>query len=89
MTEPRTDEPRVEPAPADETNATDASAEASIRRPWTLQRKLIVTVVGITSFIMVLVGVSTSAILGSVLEEGLNTQVKSALERTAVMPERI
>ena len=54
------------------------------RRPWTLQRKLIVTVVGITSFILVLVAVATSAILGNVLEQGLSEQLRSTTERTAV-----
>ncbi|WP_308187547.1 sensor histidine kinase [Microbacterium allomyrinae] len=55
------------------------------RAPWSLQRKLIVTVVGITSFIMVLVGVATSAILGNVLEAGLSEQLKSQVDRTASM----
>lgn len=64
------------------------TGEASGRRPWTLQRKLIVTVVSITSFIMVLVGVATSAILGSVLEDGLNSQVRNSLERTSAMVQR-
>lgn len=63
----------------------DREAEASARRPWTLQRKLIVTVVSITSFIMVLVGVATSAILGGVLETGLNEQVRGTAQRTALM----
>ncbi|WP_461474258.1 sensor histidine kinase [Microbacterium sp. HJ5] len=70
------------PAEDDDTT-TDAAAGASAHRPWTLQRRLIVTVVGITSFIMVLVGVATSAILGGVLEDGLNKQVASAAERSA------
>ena len=72
-------------AAAEDRTGQDASAAASARRPWTLQRKLIVTVVAITSFIMVLVGVATSAILGSVLEDGLNSRVTSAAERTAVL----
>ena len=42
--------------------------------PWTLQRRLIVTVVGIMSLIMVLVAVATSAILGSVLEDSLDSR---------------
>lgn len=73
----------VETPALDEEEAVAAPAAASRRRPWTLQRKLIVTVVGITSFILVLVGVATSAILGGVLEAGLNNQVASALERTS------
>ncbi|WP_203581274.1 sensor histidine kinase [Microbacterium hibisci] len=77
---------------------TDAAAEASVssatppeeerlprRAPWTLQRKLIVTVVGITSFIMVLVAVATSAILGTVLEDGLARDLRTQLNRTASM----
>jgi two-component system OmpR family sensor kinase len=57
---------------------------ASARRPWTLQRKLIVTVVSITSFIMVIVGIATSAILGGVLETGLNEQVRTTAQRAAL-----
>ena len=79
-------EPGTPDAP-DTKSETDASAPAaaSAHRPWTLQRKLILTVVAITSLIMVLVGVSTSAILGSVLEEGLTSQVSNAAQRTAAM----
>ncbi|WP_308291747.1 sensor histidine kinase [Microbacterium jejuense] len=55
------------------------------RRPWTLQRKLIATVVSITSFILVLVAVATSAILAGVLEQQLNENVQSAARRAAVM----
>ncbi len=51
-------------------------------RPWTLQRKLIATVVGITSLIMVFVGVAISVILGSVLESQLSAQVDSLRSRT-------
>ncbi len=58
------------------------------RRPWTLQRKLIVTVVSITSFIMVLVGAATSAILGNVLEAGLTDQVANAANTTASTVQR-
>lgn len=60
----------------------DARAHAP-RRPWTLQRRLIVTVVAITSFIMVLVGVATSAILGAVLEDGLTNELATQTQRTA------
>ena len=75
-------------APAE---ASGASAEADAqkqdrlprRAPWTLQRKLIVTVVSITSLIMVLVGVATSAILGTVLEDGLARDLKTQVARTA------
>lgn len=61
------------------------SDELPRRAAWTLQRKLIVTVVGITSFIMVLVGVATSAILGTVLEEGLSSELRSTADRMSVL----
>jgi two-component system OmpR family sensor kinase len=66
---------------------TDSAADERLprRAPWTLQRKLIVTVVGITSFIMVLVAVATSAILGQVLEQQLNDNVQSAARRSSVV----
>ncbi|MBD3942415.1 HAMP domain-containing protein [Microbacterium sp. NEAU-LLC] len=57
--------------------ATSAKKER-LRRPWTLQRKLIATVVSITSFILVLVAVATSAILAGVLEAQLDSDVKAA-----------
>jgi len=55
----------------------------SPRAPWTLQRRLIVTVVGITSMILVLVAVATSALLGRVLEVQLDERVASAAQRSA------
>lgn len=51
------------------------------RRPWTLQRRLILTVVGIVSLIMVLVAVVTSAVLGKVLEDQLHQELQSTLGR--------
>ncbi len=87
MTDLRSDEtPAAEEAPAPE--ETPAAARSAARRPWTLQRKLIVTVVSITSLIMVLVGLATSAILGSVLEDGLNTEVRNSLQSTAATVQR-
>ncbi|KJL41874.1 putative sensor histidine kinase TcrY [Microbacterium trichothecenolyticum] len=88
MTDERTPEPTTMGA-TDASTGARAQAEASAapvedtedalprRAPWTLQRKLIVTVVGITSFIMVLVAVATSAILGQVLEQQLDAEVKA------------
>jgi len=62
----------------DATDGVSAARERSRSRAWTLQRKLIVTVVGITSFILVLVAVATSAILGQVLEQQLESEVSAA-----------
>ncbi|MGU3645606.1 sensor histidine kinase [Microbacterium sp. C23T] len=92
-----TDQKTPDPTTTGTTDAsTDAGAQAEAstppvqdtedtlprRAPWTLQRKLIVTVVGITSFILVLVAVATSAILGQVLEQQLDAEVKA--ERQSV-----
>ena len=76
MTDVATDERTADP-PA------DSKAKASRRRPWTLQRRLIVTVVGIVSLILVLVAVAMSAILGSVLEEGVSNRLDAMVSRTA------
>ncbi|HYP73610.1 MAG TPA: two-component sensor histidine kinase, partial [Microbacterium sp.] len=64
-------------APATESAEAPPANAARARRPWTLQRKLIVTVVSITSFILVLVAVATSAILAQVLESQLDAEVKA------------
>jgi two-component system OmpR family sensor kinase len=55
----------------------------SLRRPWTLQRRLIVTIAAIVSLILIVVGVATSAILGSVLERSLDDQVEATANRTS------
>lgn len=68
-----------------ESGSTGADEQVSRRAPWTLQRKLIVTVVAITSFIMVLVAVATSAILSQVLEQQLNDNVQSAARRSSIV----
>lgn len=84
----RPDPAESAPAPSGEGAGTVSAAEdphetLPRRAPWTLQRRLIVTVVSITSLIMVLVGVATSAILGTVLEDGLARDLKSQVARTA------
>jgi two-component system OmpR family sensor kinase len=79
-----TDAATADSTPAEASVTETATGDALARRaPWTLQRKLIVTVVGITSFIMVLVAVATSAILGSVLEDSLARDLRSQASRTA------
>jgi two-component system OmpR family sensor kinase len=61
-----------------------AGPGALLGGPWTLQRKLIVTVVSITSLILVLVAVTTSAILSSVLEAQLSDRVRDASTLSSV-----
>lgn len=65
---------------------TDAASppRAASRRPWTLQKRLIVTVVSIVSLILVLVAVAMSTILGSVLEGRLNEELRALSARTAI-----
>ncbi|MGC5170746.1 sensor histidine kinase [Microbacterium sp. DT81.1] len=56
-----------------------SGTEAKRRRPaWTLQTRLMVTVIGIVSAILVIVAVTMSAILGAVLEGRLDDQLRSA-----------
>jgi two-component system OmpR family sensor kinase len=75
----------AEPAATASDSAPPAAEKAkrSRRRPWTLQRRLIVTVVAITSLILVLVAVTMSAILGSVLEDRVNNQLDAMVQRTS------
>lgn len=60
-----------------------ASAGVRTRRPWTLQRKLIVTIVTIVSLILVMVAITMSAILSQVLEGRLNSQLDAAAQQVA------
>ncbi|MDN3497364.1 histidine kinase dimerization/phospho-acceptor domain-containing protein, partial [Planococcus sp. APC 4015] len=64
--------------------AADAATSKASRRPWTLQKRLIVTVVSIVSLILVLVAVAMSTILGSVLEQNLNSELDSTAQRTSI-----
>ncbi|WP_438352460.1 sensor histidine kinase [Microbacterium sp. CJ88] len=78
---PTTSPPTTEPP------ATGTDAAASVRRrrrPLTLQRRLILTVVGIVSLILVLVAVVTSAVLGNVLETGLKQRLDAATNRLSI-----
>ena len=88
---PAADETATDAAPGAAAEPEGAASAASAaealprRTPWTLQRKLIATVVSITSFILVLVAVATSAILGQVLEAQLDARVDSAVGRSGVL----
>mgnify|MGYP003653347604 CR=1 FL=1 len=54
-----------------------APAAKRPRAPWTLQRRLILTVVGIVSIILVLVSIVTSVVLGRVLEGNVDARLRS------------
>lgn len=73
----------VEASEADVAAPAAADEPKRRRAPWTLQRRLIVTVVGIVSLILVLVAVAMSAILGSVLEDRVNNRLEVMVQRTA------
>jgi two-component system OmpR family sensor kinase len=62
--------------------ALSGSTEVSRRphAPWTLQNKLIVTVISIVSLILVTVAVAMSVILGGVLEGRLGEQVRANVD---------
>ncbi len=48
------------------------------RRRWSLQTRLIATVVGMVALILAMIGVATSALLGNILSEQLDNQVRDA-----------
>jgi two-component system OmpR family sensor kinase len=76
--------PPVPPAAAPAERATDPATDpdrvASKRfgRPWTLQARLMTAVIGMVAFILVMIGISTSAILSQVLYVNLGAQVDEA-----------
>jgi two-component system OmpR family sensor kinase len=51
------------------------------RRRWSLQTRLMVTVIGIVSLILVIVAIATSAALGRVLEQSLDTRLESSAQQ--------
>lgn len=49
-----------------------------LKRPWTLQARLMTAVIGMVAFILVMIGISTSAILSQVLITNLDAAVTDA-----------
>ncbi|WP_337192175.1 ATP-binding protein [Microbacterium proteolyticum] len=56
------------------------------RHRWTLQSRLMVAVIGMVAFILVMIAVSTSAIITGVLQTNLTAQVAAAGNNVAVGP---
>lgn len=63
--------------------ATPDAAAHTARPRWSLQRRLMVTVVGIVSLLVVLVALTSAATLGRVLEQRLDTQLWAATQRVS------
>ena len=57
---------------------SDHSARAHRRRRWSLQSRLIATVVSIVSLILIVVGLATGATLGGIMRSNLDAQVIAA-----------
>ena len=79
------------PPAVDSPARTDASGSAPPetrrpRGPWTLQRRLILTVVSIVSLILVLVSIVTSAVLGRVLEGNVDDRLATLGTSALSMP---
>jgi two-component system, OmpR family, sensor kinase len=51
------------------------------RRAWSLQTRLMATVIGIVSLILVIVAIATSAALGGVLEKNLDSDLENAAQQ--------
>ena len=73
------DEATTDPEPAVEAPASDRPRGQ--RRRWSLQTRLMATVIGIVSLILVIVAIATSAALGRVLEANLDAQLQNAAEQ--------
>lgn len=56
-----------------------SSGRTNVRR-WSLQARLMVTIIGVVSLIVVFISVATSAILGGVLESRLDQQLRSTMQ---------
>ena len=63
---------------------TAPSAPTRVRRRWSLQTRLIVTVVSFVALILAAVGLATGAFLGSILSTQLDNAVKDAANRAGV-----
>ena len=63
--------------------AADTPAPPRRRVKWSLQTRLIATVVGMVALILAMIGVATSAILGNILSAQLDNQVQVAVQRVA------
>ena len=91
MSTPPRPAPPAPPSELWETDAPDADSPQEptpkpkkeplsqrLRRPWTLQARLMTAVIGMVAFILVMIGISTSAILTQVLYVNLGAQVDEA-----------
>ncbi|WP_308447283.1 ATP-binding protein [Microbacterium sp. BH-3-3-3] len=58
--------------------ATAGERFTRLRRPWTLQARLMTAVIGMVAFILVMIGISTSAILSQILFYNLDASVTDA-----------
>ena len=75
--------PTAPPAPDAPSDSAAESENPALhsRRRWSLQSRLMVTVIGIVSLILVIVAIATSAALGRVLEQSLDTRLDSAAQQ--------
>ncbi|MDX2375839.1 HAMP domain-containing histidine kinase [Microbacterium sp. LRZ72] len=74
---------------AAESSAAPAAGERALgsrpaRRPWTLQRRLILTIIGIVSAILVVVAIVTSAVLGRVLQDRLDQELRASVQDVGI-----
>jgi two-component system OmpR family sensor kinase len=76
---PVPDEASTDPEPPVEAAASDRPRP--LGRRWSLQTRLMATVIGIVSLILVIVAIATSAALGRVLEANLDAQLQNAAEQ--------
>lgn len=76
------------PAAESETEtAAGATAAPKARRPWTLRRRLVVTVVALLALVSIIIGVVSVTILRASLQDELDQQLVSAVDRSRTVLE--
>ncbi len=65
-----------------EDRATEDATPRRRRRAWSLQSRLMVTIIGIVAFIIIAVAFATSTILGQILQSNLDTKLRSTAAET-------
>ncbi|MET0734358.1 MAG: ATP-binding protein [Microbacterium sp.] len=64
------------------TTAAETIAPPKRRHRWSLQARLMVTIIGIVAFIIVMVAFATSAILGQILQDNLDAKLRTTAQET-------
>ena len=74
---------RESPPESPPVDSAEAEPDAAPkRRRWSLQTRLMTAIIGMVSLILVIVALATSAILGTVLQDNLNSKLNETVQQT-------